>query len=168
MELHDVCNGGSVLSSIPSSRNKIFQHRDSKPFTRTLSLDSITSTTDTISSVLPPSNSMMSPKPSPTAKSGKNHSRSLWKAMKQFFTCYVPERFNLKSKQNSSKENSVAASKASSVHSVRASPSPDHGYSAMNAEERDENIKAVITYCNKSMKSGRRKDIMVKDCTGNG
>ena len=80
--------------------------------------------------------------------------------MKKFLKLFNPVRSNPKSKQKSSKENSVTASKASSIHSVRASPSPDHAYSAMNAEERDENLKAVITYCNKSMKSVILLDII--------
>ncbi|XVF34969.1 hypothetical protein REPUB_Repub18cG0104000 [Reevesia pubescens] len=168
MEQHGVSNESWLMSPISSSWNKtLLQHPDSKPFTKNLSLNSRAST-DTTSSVSLLSYSLMFASPSPTAKSRKSHSRGLWKAMKQFLTCYNPVRTNPKSKQKSSKEDSVAASKASSIHSVRASPSPDHAYTAMNAEEREENLRAVITYCNKSMESGRRKDTMVKDCIRSG
>lgn len=140
MELHGSPNDSLVLSPIPFSRNKTSQHRpDSEPFTKTPTLKSTASMSAPVS---PQSNStMMFASPSPTP----SHGRSLWTAMKQFLTCYnIPCS---KNKQKSSKENSVNMMMTSPL------PSPDNSYSAMNAEERDENLKAVITYCNKSMKS---------------
>lgn len=139
MELHGSPNDSLVLSPIPFSRNKTSQHPDSEPFTKTPTLKSTASMSAPVS---PQSNStMMFASPSPTP----SHGRSLWTAMKQFLTCYnIPCS---KNKQKSSKENSVNMMMTSPL------PSPDNSYSAMNAEERDENLKAVITYCNKSMKS---------------
>ncbi|XP_021277445.1 uncharacterized protein LOC110411559 [Herrania umbratica] len=147
MGFHGASNDAWVLSPNSSSRNKTLQHPRAS--------------TDTISSFSPLSNALMFATPSPAAESRKSHA-SFWKAVKQYLTCYSPARSKPKSKQQSSKGDSVAASKTSSTHSVRASP--DHAYSAMSAEERDENLKAVITYCNKSMESGRRNDAMLKDC----
>ncbi|MBA0820900.1 hypothetical protein Goarm_017789 [Gossypium armourianum] len=73
--------------------------------------------------------------------------------MKLACRCFAPLRMS----SSRSKENSAAAtataSKVVSINSPRGLPSPDHSYSAMNAEERDENLKEVITYCNKSMKT---------------
>ncbi|KAG4136505.1 hypothetical protein ERO13_D07G010050v2 [Gossypium hirsutum] len=73
---------------------------------------------------------------------------SIWKSMKLACRCFAP----LRSKENSAAA-TATASKVVSINSPRGLPSPDHSYSAMNAEERDENLKEVITYCNKSMKT---------------
>ncbi|XVF88673.1 hypothetical protein PTKIN_Ptkin19aG0069300 [Pterospermum kingtungense] len=156
MELHGVTNNSWVPSPIPS-RNNTVRHSDSETFTKISSLDP----RDTMSPVSSLSNTMAFATPSsPLEKSRKSHGgRSIWRAMKQLFSCYNPVRSNPKSKQKLSKENSASIS----IH-MRASPSPDHSYSAMNAEERDENLKAVITYCNRSMNSGRMEDTVFKDC----
>ncbi|KAB2072374.1 hypothetical protein ERO13_A07G009750v2 [Gossypium hirsutum] len=79
---------------------------------------------------------------------------SIWKSMKLACRCFAPLRMSSsRSKENSAAATATAtASKVVSINSPRGLPSPDHSYSAMNAEERDENLKEVITYCNKSMK----------------
>ncbi|MBA0547673.1 hypothetical protein Golob_018820 [Gossypium lobatum] len=71
--------------------------------------------------------------------------------MKLACRCFAPLRMS----SSRSKENSAAAtaSKVVSINSPRGLPSPGHSYSGMNAEERDVNLKEVITYCNKSMKT---------------
>ncbi|MBA0703359.1 hypothetical protein Golax_015687 [Gossypium laxum] len=78
---------------------------------------------------------------------------SIWKSMKLACRCFAPLRMS----SSRSKENSAAAaataSKVVSINSPRGLPSPGHSYSGMNAEERDVNLKEVITYCNKSMKT---------------
>ncbi|MBA0577975.1 hypothetical protein Gorai_020279, partial [Gossypium raimondii] len=56
--------------------------------------------------------------------------------MKLACRCFAP----LRSKENSAAA-TATASKVVSINSPRGLPSPDHSYSAMNAEERDENLK---------------------------
>ncbi|KAK8535418.1 hypothetical protein V6N13_081552 [Hibiscus sabdariffa] len=68
---------------------------------------------------------------------------SLWKTMKRVFICFNPTRSSRR------KQNVISAT--SSMNSYTGSRSPDHAYSAMNTEDRDENLKEMITYCNKSM-----------------
>ncbi|KAE8675028.1 hypothetical protein F3Y22_tig00111701pilonHSYRG00017 [Hibiscus syriacus] len=89
----------------------------------------------------------MSATASPTAKSKRSDRRGFWKAMKHVFVCFNP----ITSSNSRRKENAVVA--MTSMNSNFGSPLPDHAYSAMNAEERDENLKLVITYCNNSMMS---------------
>ncbi|GMI89179.1 hypothetical protein HRI_002587200 [Hibiscus trionum] len=75
---------------------------------------------------------------------------SFWKTMKHVFICFVP----INPSGSRRKEKSVAA--ASPLHSNLGSslPSPDCTYNTMNAEERDENLKDLIAYCNKSKELG--------------
>ncbi|KAE8712551.1 hypothetical protein F3Y22_tig00110247pilonHSYRG00073 [Hibiscus syriacus] len=89
----------------------------------------------------------MSAPASPTAKSKRSDRRGFWNAMKHVFVCFNPIT------QSSSRRKANAVMATTSVNSNFSSPSPDHAYSAMNAEERDENLKEVITYCNNSMRS---------------
>ncbi|OMO67357.1 hypothetical protein CCACVL1_20579 [Corchorus capsularis] len=151
MDFYDVSKGSWVLSPVASSSmNKTPQNPEySKSFDIPLSFNS-RSSTDNMPPFSPLSHSQTFPQPSATGKSRKSQ-WGFWKAMKQYLTCYNPVRSKTKNKQKSrSKGKSAAAAKTSSVHSA----SPSHAYSAMNAEERDENLKAVITYCNKSTKEG--------------
>ncbi|KAL4303421.1 hypothetical protein GQ457_10G000940 [Hibiscus cannabinus] len=78
---------------------------------------------------------------SPTAKPKRSDHRGFWKVMNRVFVCFTP----VGSSSSRRKENAVAA--ATSMNSNFGSPSPDHAYTAMNAEERDENLKEVIRYC---------------------
>ncbi|KAE8718818.1 hypothetical protein F3Y22_tig00109987pilonHSYRG00063 [Hibiscus syriacus] len=89
----------------------------------------------------------MSATASPTAKSKRTDRRGFWKAMKHVFVCFNP----ITPSSSRRKANAVAA--ITSMNSNFGSPSPDNAYSAMNAEERDLNLKEVITYCNNSMRS---------------
>lgn len=66
-----------------------------------------------------------------------------WRWLK---TCFKSSMDDAKQKQRAKESGSV--SKTSSVHAVRSSPNRRQSYSSMNAEERDENLKAAIIYCN--------------------
>ncbi|KAK8476045.1 hypothetical protein V6N13_107634 [Hibiscus sabdariffa] len=84
-----------------------------------------------------------SPKPK-----GSNPWR-FWKTMRHVFICCTP----VKPSSSRRKGNAAVAATVSPLRSNLGSPlpSPEHAYSTMNAAERDENLKEVIAYCNKSM-----------------
>ncbi|GLU09996.1 hypothetical protein SLE2022_268270 [Rubroshorea leprosula] len=84
-------------------------------------------------------------------KSGKEG--GFWKSLNPWkCRCFCPnmERNPETGEEKLSKNHSNAPVRNESGHYVGPSPSPQaDSYSGMNAEERDENLKAAITYCNR-------------------